>query len=397
MLSAKGQGQQAEFLFECGLELAREQLNQKTEGECLYSLSHTAILLGDPHRALIRAEQAREIFRARTDCIGEASVATLLAAAHTLLGHFKQAEKLHQSGILLARAWQVPLIEAAHLANLGILRTRELAQQEQGLADLYRALALFQEQADAEGAAQTLKLLASVALGRQQQEEALEYLQQALGLAPGLKGLRVRIHFLLGEVYASLGLKEESLRHRGRAFACLFPSKASLFEMLFEDHEVALAEARARGDKREEAGQLLFLARRQADAPDLRGYLALFEQALALYRELGDLERLSAQLVELGRGLALFRPGRVRDKRARALGYWRAGRAFRRQYEENREITELDRVFSFLYPASLSNNDEEEEFQRALVRWGEKAFQRAWRASEEYYTTYMASLAPRKQ
>lgn len=237
-----------------------------------------------------------------------------------------------------------------------------------------------------------------MALGRHQQEEALVYLQQALGLAAELKGLRIRIHLLLANTYASLGLKEESLRHRGQAVASLSLNKGPLFEVLFEDHEAALQGARARRDKRDEARQLLFLARQQANAPDLRGYLALYEQALALYWELGDLEQLSAQLVELGRGLVLYHPGRVRDKRARALGYWRAGLALRRQYEESREITELDRLLSQLHPKPLPlYGEEEEEFRRARSHWGEIVFQKAWCASEKYYAACMASFAPGKQ
>jgi len=387
------QPEQAESLFEGALELAREQENQEAEVECLYSLGHTAVLRGEPRHALHLAEQARNIFRERADRIGEAAVLTLLAAAHTELGHFEQAASLHQLGIMLAREWNDISTEAAHLANLGILQARKLSQQEQGMAGLHRALTLFQEQANGEAAAQTLALLASVALAQQQWEEARLYAEQALPIAQGMKWLETRLHFLRADAYAGLGQKEESLLERGRAFASLFPNKAPLFEMLFQGHEALLTEARARGDMREEASQLLFLAHGQLNAGDLRGYLALYEQALALFRELGDLETLAAQLVELGVGLALSRTGRLRSKRARALGYWRAGLALRSLQTDDPAISTIDRILSSLGADPPPRFGEENELSRARARWGEAAFQKAWRASDRYYDAWMASCA----
>jgi len=243
--------------------------------------------------------------------------------------------------------------QAEHLTGLGLLEVVELARPEQGMSHLYRALALFQECSDEESAAQTLYHLAKASLARSQWEVAIGHAQQAQSLAHGLKWLQAELHLLFADAYQGLGLQADSLRERGQAFCLLFPNKARLFELLFQDHEAERASAHLRGDKRAEAEQLLILAYGESSAADLRGYLACFEQALVLYRELGDLERLAEQLVELGVGLALHRKGRLRDKRARALGYWRTGLALRSLQAERQKITDLDRLLSSLWPDHL--------------------------------------------
>src|SRR4051794_31903922 len=83
---------------------------------------------------------------------------------------------------------------------------------------------------------------------------------------------------------------------------------------------------RARGDRKKEAEQLLSLAYQQARQTGLRGFLAYYEQALEVYRKLGNLHVLGGFLVDLGVGLALsYRGKRLRGKRARVLAYWRVG------------------------------------------------------------------------
>src|SRR6266567_4782515 len=221
-----------------------------------------------------------------------------------------------------------PRSRRGHLTGLGLLEVVELARPEQGMMHLHRALALFREGSDEESAAQALFHLAKAALAQHQWEEALRHVREAQPSTWGLRWLQAELHLLLADAHQGLGRQAESRRERWQALALWFPNKAPLLELLFQDHEAERSDAQLRGDKREEARQLLILAYGHR-AFDLRGYLARYEKALVLYRELGDLQRLAEQLVELGVGLALYRPGRLRDKRARALGYLRAGLALR--------------------------------------------------------------------
>ena len=394
--------EQAKGLLEMGLELAQEQEDRWAEAECLSGLGQAALLTGNPPRTRMLAEQARAALRKCGDKVAEADVLNLLAVAHTRLGQVVQAACLHSEGILLAREWRVPTVEASHLSNLGTLRIWELAQPEQGMADLVRALDLFREQGDNEGAAQTLALLAAGAQQQQLWEEMLRYIDLARAIPHELKWLEPRLCFLAADAYAGLGWREESLRERGLAFASLFPNKAMLFRGLFEDHYAALAAARERGDRREEAIELLFLARQEVHSTGLRGYLVYFEQAIEVYRSLGDLYQVGSLLVELGVGLALTYPGvRLRGKRARALAYWRMGLDIRRMARRVRSILasrseeeELVTVFALDdREQALVARFEEKELERLRKRWGACAFEQAWSASERYYRPLSASFA----
>ena len=75
-------------LLEIGLELAQEQADRWAEAECLSGLGHIALLTGDPRRARILAEQARDAIRECGDKVAEADVLNLLAVARTRLGQF---------------------------------------------------------------------------------------------------------------------------------------------------------------------------------------------------------------------------------------------------------------------------------------------------------------------
>ena len=399
------QMEQAGGLLEMGLELAQEQADRWAEAECLSGLGHIALLTGNPPRARILAEQARDAIRECGDKIAEADVLNLLAVARTRLGQFVQAVDIHREAILLAREWNAPSIEASHLSNQGILRICDLAQPEQGMADLARALDLFREQGDDEGAAQALALLAAGALQQQWWGETLRYIELARSIPHGLKWLEHRLGFLAADAYAGLGRREESLRERGLAFASLFPNKALLFRSLFEDHHAALAKARERGDRREEATELLFLARKQVHMTSLRGYLAYFEQAIEVYRSLGDLHQVGSLLVDLGVGLALTYPGKqLRGKRARALAYWRVGldllcgtrrtRSIQARRSGEEEPPSLESVLALSdREQALIARFEEKELERLKERWGASAFRRAWSASEGYYRALTASFA----
>lgn len=396
------QPEQAGFLLEEGLELAREQANRWAEAECLCGLAHTSLLKGDPHRALRLAEQARVISREWGNQATQADVMNLLAAAHTQCGQYNQADALHREALLLAREWNASEIEAAHLSNLGILRICQLAQPEQGMEDLRRALALYKEQEDDEGMAQALTLLAAGGLHLQEWEMALRYAEAAQQLAQGLRWLEHRLHFIKADALTGLGQREEALRERGLVFASLYPTKALLFRALFEDHHAALAAAQARGDQREEATQLLFLARAQIHSTGLRGYLSYYDQALAVYRDLGDLYELGSHLTELGVTLALTYPGmRLPCKRARALAYWRAGLAILREIRRplagqvgRPEESELDAIVTSDGEEALMTRYEERELERLKERWGEAAYLRARSSSERYYRALMTSLVP---
>jgi tetratricopeptide (TPR) repeat protein len=211
--------EQASVLLEMGLEYAREQADQWAEAECLSGLGHAALLSGNPPRAILLAERARAVIREYGDRVAEADVMNLLAVAHTRLGQVGQAASLHHEGVMLAREWRKPTVEAYHLSNLGILLVCQLAQPEEGMADLARALELFQEQEENEGAAQTLALLAAGAQHQQSWEESLRYIELARALPHGLKWLEYRLGFLAADAFAALGRREESLFERGRALA----------------------------------------------------------------------------------------------------------------------------------------------------------------------------------
>ena len=151
---------------------------------------------------------------------------------------------------------------------------------------------------------------------------------------------------------------------------------------------------------------MLFLARKQVHTTSLRGYLAYFEQAIAVYRSLGDLYQVGSLLVDLGVGLALTYPGkRLRGKRARALAYWRAGLAIRRLARRVRSIQSSrsgeEKPPSFESVLTLNDREqaliahsEEKELERLKERWGASAFQQAWAASEGYYRALTTSFAP---
>jgi len=148
---------------------------------------------------------------------------------------------------------------------------------------------------------------------------------------------------------------------------------------------------------------LLSLAYQQARQTGLRGFLAYYEQALEVYRKLGNLHVLGGFLVDIGVGLALsYRGKRLRGKRARVLAYWRVGLDVKRLARRVRttEISgsgedELSPLLALdereqVFVASF----EDKELERLKQRWGSSAFQQAWSASEEYYRALAASFVP---
>lgn len=122
-----------------------------------------------------------------------------------------------------------------------------------------------------------------------------------------------------------------------------------------------------------------------------------------MYRSLGDLYRVGGLLVALDVSLALTYPGvRLRDKRARALAYWRMGLDIRRLARRARSVrvsrSEEDDLATVLalddLELALVSRFEEHELERLRERWGAVAFQRAWSGSERYYRALSASFVP---
>lgn len=363
------------------LQLTRDLADPEAEAQCLILLTAASLHVRNPSQALQYAQQAHVLFGSLGMQRWAMNALNYAALAHKDLGQFDKAARIHQRAILLAREWNSSELEAPHLANLGSLQVQALGMPEQGMRLLLRALELAQTRGDQVGEAKVLGMLTESAMALSRWQEAETYMEQAFTIANRRDDLHDLAHALrpMAEtIYFRLGYLWESARMR------CWPSGQDplLGTGARADRHSGLHMARRRGDKRAEAGLLLALALNLNREHDGKRFLSYAEQALTLFREVGDRQELIFSLYTLGKQLASSSV-RIRGKRAMILALM--------QVSLDLGI-ETSRVFKDnAIPAVRQCAAELIAQMRA--RWGEHAFQRAQFAGEQIYSRLLTAFS----
>jgi CHAT domain-containing protein/tetratricopeptide (TPR) repeat protein len=190
---------------------------------------------------------------------------TTLGHALRLRGRYDEAAGSLDRALALWQPRDGPEKRALALLSRGQVH-RELGQADQARKRFSEALTLFGQAKDAAHEAAALNALGLVALDAGQPGEALEPFQSALGRRPpGSRGRAVTLASL-GVAYRGLGRMEEARRA----------------------YEEALAIFRGLGDSREQASSLGDLGRLEVAAGQDVAALGDFDRALSLFRALAD-------------------------------------------------------------------------------------------------------------
>jgi len=264
----EGSGYYPEIVAICGhaLRAARRADDLAAEAEALNNICLVDLRQGNYQQAARRLEQALDLHRQTGDLTGQAKALGNLGIICFQRGGYQQAIDYQQPALALYRQVGNRAGECRTLSNLGLIRLRQ-EEYEEAVRYLLQALALARHICLPSAEAQVLSNLAVAYLRQGRAQQAMSNVQRSLTLFRGVGDPAGEANALncLGEVFLALS-------EPGQARA---------------QHADALDLARRIGDKDEQARAHDGLARTHQANSEMIDARRHWEQAHALYVELG--------------------------------------------------------------------------------------------------------------
>jgi DNA-binding SARP family transcriptional activator/tetratricopeptide (TPR) repeat protein len=300
---------------------ARQVGDRDAEATALNDLAAAYWRQGRYEQATSILQQALALRSEIGDRVGQARVLGNLGIMHAQQGHYQQAVRLHEQVLQLHRDTGNRTSEARTLGNLGTVEERQ-GRYEQAAFHHHQSLALTRELGNRRGESYALMNLGMIGLLQGRYHYALGQLQPALALfgVVGDRNGHAEALTRIGDVYLRLGSYDQAIGHHRKALAAFREigdrnGEAEALNGLAEallaigqtgdagvEQATALGLARQIGDRLQQARAHDGLARTWHGHGDLGRARDHWEQALALYAELGapQAAAIRAQLTEAG-------------------------------------------------------------------------------------------------
>jgi CHAT domain-containing protein/tetratricopeptide (TPR) repeat protein len=289
------------------------------EGNTLHTTGLIYSILGEKQKALDYYHRALPLRRAAGDRGGEAYTLTNIGAAYASIGEREKALDYYGQSLPIWRAVGDLLGEATTLSNVGSVYSA-LGETQKALDYYQLALGQHRRIGNRQGQARTLSNIGIAYDSFGEMQKALDYYQQALALWTAIADRRGEALALtgIGVAYATLGEKQEALDYLNRSLALRRaagdrPAEASTLNNLgavyssigegrkaLEHYDQSLALHRAVGDRRGEAYTLNNLGVIYDGLGEKQRALDYLKQSLALHRAVGDRSGEANTLTSLG-------------------------------------------------------------------------------------------------
>lgn len=265
----QGRLRHAECNFRQAVRLCRETGDRGGEARALVDLGLVELRRGCYQQGRRTIELGAAAYRDAGDRSGEVRALANLGIVERHLGRYSQASQYLRQALAMCRATGDRLSQAPVLTNLGLVDLQE-GQYEQAVAHHRAALALFREAGNRNGEAHALSNLGVAELRCRHYRQANDHLRRAWAL--------------FREIGDTAG-QAEALNGLGRLFlATGKPGQARA------QHTAALELTKPKGDKYEQAHAHEGLGHCYQAAEDPGQAARHWQQALALYVELGARE-----------------------------------------------------------------------------------------------------------
>ena len=329
------------------LRRATTQDRTRISAQTAYAEGDRARLRGtraSREEAIKKFEEARRLYVATGDRIGEAAVLHVIGSIYFSLGERQIALEYYHQALPLRQAVGDRSGEAYTLANMGATYG-SLGEVQKELEYYDQALPLWRAIGDRLGEATTLHNIGTAYNDLGEKQRALEYLNKALQIRKAIGDRRGEAYTLtdIGIFYYSLGEKQQALEYYNQALSLrraigdrsgegdslnnIGVVYASLGEMkkALEYYDQALPVRKAVGDRRGEASTLTNIGVVYYSLGEFKKALEYHDQALPLRKAAGDRRGEAVTLQSIG--LVYFSLGekeKPQEYFGAALQLWRA-------------------------------------------------------------------------
>ena len=316
-LDTGGYFPEAIAVYSCALRVAREAGDSRAEAEALRNLSTVDLRQGRYLEAADHLRQALARFRAAGHRPGEGRTLGALGIVAMQQGDYQQAAvHFEEAGILLHAAGD-QTGEARVLGNLGIIAMQQ-GRYQHAVAKQRQALAIFRAIGDRSGEAHGLSTLGNIRRRQERPQAAASHFQQALTLFREIGDRSGEAYALtdLADVDICLGRSPAAIDHHEQSLVLFRDTgdpagQAKALDGLGEAllaggraaeacarHSAALELARQLDDRYEQARAHAGLGHAHQALGDLGQAVRCWQQALALYTDLGtpEAEQIRARL-----------------------------------------------------------------------------------------------------
>ncbi len=235
--------------------------------------------LGQPHEAILAAQEAQHLYEQAGDRNGVASGWEVIGSAHDDQGDFKGALHAYQQELAIVRAVGNERAVASALNNLAFVLD-ELGEETEVKRSYDEAIATFRKIGDKENMSPTLLNLGGVLAAEGEFESAKQKYEQALALAREV-GSQNNVALSLGAIGS-------------------VQSEQADFDPAIQSFTQALTIALESGNKYVAINQMLYLADVYIHRGDLKSAKGKFEDAQALAKDMDNKSASAEALAGLG-------------------------------------------------------------------------------------------------
>lgn len=347
--------------------------------------------LGRHEAAIQTLEQALKAYRSRSNRNGEAQVLNSLGVNYDAISQPAKAVELYQQALAIFQQVQDRPGQAKVLHNMGIAYL-SLTQYEQGITFLQQAIAIYAELKQPDEAADSYMMLGTAYNYLGKYNNAINYFQQALAILPKGKDAtqqrsqrKKQALMLLGIAGAQLGLGDGSKAEETIAQAEAIGNAisdaevAKLVLLLRETAKQPDVRTAQTNPQKRAADELLNQGTRQWQANQYSTAIATLNQALNLYRSVGDRSGEAKALNNLGiahQSLSQY---------GAAIAYYQQASSLFRQLQDRLGEATVLLQFGAAYSDLAQYDKAIDLFQQALVSFrqsGSVTEQRPRRESE---------------